>query len=115
MFFFLILSNFLEIDQLKEIFWENLFECKDLEHLFAELIGEEKHKPFECVGTLEESFLSMYHALEKYGETDFYILQKFKRDIEKIASLIDIQKLENKLLKIHSDDIIPQEFKHLLK
>jgi hypothetical protein len=57
----------------------------------------------------------MYHALEKYGETDFYILQKFKRDIEKIASLIDIQKLENKLLKIHSDDIIPQEFKHLLK
>ena len=62
-FVFLILSNFLEIEEMIRIFGENLFERRDLESVFAELIGEQKHKPFECVGTLEESFLAMYKAI----------------------------------------------------
>ena len=77
-FVFLILSNFLDIKELENIFWENLFNREDLVVIFKELIWLSNHKPFECVGTYEESFLSAYNAINKYKEREYLVLENIK-------------------------------------
>jgi hypothetical protein len=114
-FVFLILSNFLDIEELKKIFWENLFEKYDLEDIFGELIGVKKHKPFECVWTLEESIFSFYNAVEEYSSSCFYILERFKDNVLNKEESFHKKKVEDKLLKMYDDDIIPKEFKDLLR
>jgi len=130
-FVFLILSNFLSIDELKNIFWENLFEKEELKETFRELVWFSIHKPFECVWTYEESFLSIYNAINKYCnlpldlregaqradglDNGFVILNDMKNKVLEESKKIDIKKLEDKLLKIYDDDIIPQIFKDKLK
>jgi hypothetical protein len=114
-FVFLILSNFINIEELENIFWENLFMKSDLENIFSELIGLKKHKPFECVWTLQESVFSFYKAIEKYRWENFYILDRFKDEVLKQFKDTDIKKIEDKLLKIYDEDIIPKEFNALIK
>ncbi|MCL2413516.1 MAG: hypothetical protein FWC98_05210, partial [Bacteroidales bacterium] len=45
---------FIEPKKMVEIFGANLLNRENLKHEFNQLIGIEKTKPFECVGTVEE-------------------------------------------------------------
>jgi hypothetical protein len=54
-FVFLILAPFVPRQKLIAIFNDNLAERADLLPLFEELLGLKNFKPFECVGTPEES------------------------------------------------------------
>jgi len=114
-FVFLILSNFLSLEELKNIFWENLFEINELEDTFRELIWLSKYKPFECVWTYEESFLSIYNAIKKYNNKNYIIINKLKKEVLEESNKIDIKKLEDKLLKIYDEDIIPATIKNKLQ
>ena len=114
-FVFLILSNFIGVDDLKRFFWENLFDIPELEDIFWELIWLKNHKPFECVWTIEESSFSFFNALKKYNNAYYYILEKFKDSMIEQWKYKDVKKVEDKLLKISDDDIIPMEFKDFLK
>ena len=55
LFVYLALSPFLDEQELKSIFGQNLLKSKNLAPVLDELIGKKKFKPFECVGTIEES------------------------------------------------------------
>lgn len=112
-FVFLILSNFIELKELEKIFWENLFDKKSLENTFNDLLWFWKNKPFECVWTYDESIFSFYNAINKYKIKDFYILRKFENII--LKNKIDFEKIESKILKTYNENIIPREFKKLLK
>lgn len=114
-FVFLILSNFLDIEELIKIFWENLFLRQDLINVFSELIWFLNIKPFECVWTTEECFFSIYNAINKYENRNFYILNYFKNEVLEKSKNVNLKKLENKLLKIYDEDIIPAKFKKLIK
>lgn len=52
---FLHLSPFLPAPTLFTIFGKNLYQDKKLLPLFQQLLGVSSHKPFECVGTIEEN------------------------------------------------------------
>lgn len=54
LFVWLILSPFLSQKRLAEIFGRNMADDKDMELYFSQLIGLEKEKPFECVGSRDE-------------------------------------------------------------
>lgn len=54
LFAFIILSPFMEKAELVGIFGKNLFGDKELLLYLLQLCGEEKQKPFECVGTVSE-------------------------------------------------------------
>lgn len=54
-FAFTLFSAFLSKNDLEGMFGGNLFEDTSLIPLFRELLGLEGHKPFECVGTPEET------------------------------------------------------------
>ncbi len=54
-FVFLGLAPFIEKSELLKIFGQNLMDDESQKHGFAELLGYEGIKPFECVGEIHES------------------------------------------------------------
>ncbi|MFH1255146.1 MAG: Mur ligase family protein [bacterium] len=65
-FAFLMLAPFLEKKELLGIFKKNLFAEKELLPVFGDLLGFGKSKPFDCVGTVEESRAALFLASKKY-------------------------------------------------
>lgn len=80
LFVFASLYPFLPEKRLIKIFGKNLFEDKNLLPLMKQLIGKEKFKPFECVGTKKDSLLAFSLSLKKAEKTGKipYLLKKFK-------------------------------------
>lgn len=66
-FVFGILSPFIAKKQLVSIFGKNLFSDEKLLPIYRELLGVEALKPFECVGTPEETALA-FLLTHKKGE-----------------------------------------------
>ncbi|MBQ7136421.1 MAG: hypothetical protein IJO43_00390 [Bacilli bacterium] len=54
LFVFTILSPFIELDKLTQIFQKNMLDDNNMLEEFKELLGYSSNKPFECVGTYEE-------------------------------------------------------------
>lgn len=80
-FVYLILSPFIEEKQLIEIFWENLFNKKELLQIYLWLIWK-NIKPFECVGTYNESKKAFKLVIEKYKKEKKelpYILKEIEK------------------------------------
>lgn len=65
-FVFLILAPFLNKKGLLGIFQKNLFAQNSLISLFKDLLGFGAIKPFDCVGTFEESQAAFYLASKKF-------------------------------------------------
>lgn len=69
---------FLEKKKLLRIFGQDLFENKKLLPIMKSLIGQGRHKPFECVGTYQESkkaFRLSFLKAKKQGKIP-YLLKK---------------------------------------
>lgn len=114
-FVYSVFRPFITDEQVKVIFWKELYQDIELENLFKELLGISGIKPFECVGTNEEVVLAMYLYYKRLKENDFelpFFIKVFEHDILSKILESDLQDLENKLLKIYDeDDLIPNEFK----
>ncbi|MBI3336010.1 endonuclease domain-containing protein [Candidatus Peregrinibacteria bacterium] len=65
-FVFALYAAYLPKERVLEIFGENLFEKKDLIPIYRQLLGLEGCKPFECVGTPEET-REAFRLAEKNG------------------------------------------------
>lgn len=65
-FVFLLLSAFLEKEELVGIFGKNLFVDAELLPLFRDVLGFGEMKPFDCVGTFEESRAALFLAAKKF-------------------------------------------------
>ncbi|MEI7604333.1 MAG: hypothetical protein WCJ19_04915 [bacterium] len=102
-FTYLILSPFINRNILIDIFKKDLLNDPELLSLYRELAGDEKIKPFDCVGTFEEVSLAFYLTYEKYLKEDL--------EIPFILKNIDVKKGEknlNLLTEINSEHIIPE-------
>ncbi len=111
-FVYLMFSAFLSPSQVKDIFWSHLFEDPELLNDFSGLIWHDTHKPFECVGTYEESIYAMYRSIQKYNHSSLpYVLEKLSWVVEKEVTKLWGDYFEKKLGKIHNEDIIPAEIK----
>ena len=81
LFVYIILSPFLEIKEVEDIFGKNLFKKKELLETFVGLCGYGKVKPFECVGTFEEVNYAVKKAIEKYENKELpYLLEYYKNN-----------------------------------
>ncbi len=65
LFVYMTLYPYLKKQELIKIFNEDLFEKKELLSIMKSLIGQGKHKPFECVGTYKESRTALNLCLKK--------------------------------------------------
>ena len=114
-FVFSILRPYLNQEDVLNIFWEDLFDRKDLEQLFRELLWITWIKPFECVWEAEEVIYSMYKSLDKYTNDELpYILKIFKNEVLIKFNNEALNNIEKKLVTIDGEDIIPSELKQLI-
>ncbi|MEG2348610.1 MAG: hypothetical protein RSB67_03055 [Clostridia bacterium] len=122
LFVYIMLSTFLTDDNLISIFGENLLEKENLKDIFYELIGKEKAKPFECVGTIDEINFSICKKIQRNIEDGIdlpkllkiYFEKEMKSDISKVK--LYIKENEKKLLHSYFDcNNVKGEFKKLLK
>lgn len=112
-FIFLALSSFLPKKELVKIFGKNLFADEKLQPLFLSLIGKHEFKPFECVGTLEESMAAFILASKNGGYKDDFVMKYF--DTKILGSIENPNELVEEVLKIGSTENIPEEFKDIIK
>ena len=114
LFAFSILYPFLKEKDLIKIFGKNLFNDKSLIPLMEELIGEKRFKPFECVGTTEESLVAFYLDLKKAkkaGDLPF-LLKHFEKKILKKHPYLE--KESKKILRSwNSQNNLPKELEKL--
>lgn len=68
-FVFIMLASQLPKQEVISIFGKNMLDDKDLIPLYKDLIGEGSMKPFDCVGTFEES-LQALEIIKNKGEFD---------------------------------------------
>ena len=81
LFVCLILSPFLSRDELTEIFGKDLLGDESMTDYFFELCGQSEHKPFECVGSINEVNLAVSLAIrraENSGEELPLLMKKYK-------------------------------------
>jgi hypothetical protein len=62
---FTLLYPFVEDDILTGIFGDNLFQRPGTIPLLRQMTGVEEYKPFECVGTFEETIAALYLGIER--------------------------------------------------
>ena len=80
-FSFALLSAYLPSGTLIEIFGHNLFEDTSLLPLYRQLWGETGFKPFECVGTPEETQAALYLAMHHHGYSNTPVMRAFERNV----------------------------------
>jgi UDP-N-acetylmuramoylalanine--D-glutamate ligase len=96
-FAFTLLSAFLTKEELIKIFNKNLYQDENLLSSFKDILGLGKIKPFDCVGTFEESKASFVLGSEKF-KNDFIVknlLSKIKIKQDLINNLFKAQKSRN--------------------
>ncbi|MCK5592051.1 MAG: hypothetical protein KAI72_08860, partial [Candidatus Pacebacteria bacterium] len=90
-----------------------LFADEKLQPLFLSLIGKHKFKPFECVGTLEESMAAFILASKSGEYSDDFIMKYFDTNI--LGSVPNPEELIKEVFKGGSTENIPEEFKSIIK
>lgn len=111
LFVFIMLSAFLDEKSLLEIFKKDLFESLELIEEFNQLIGEARHKPFECVGTIDEINVALVLALKKYPDKVLLKYYKTTDSYKKYQDFIyDFKQINpnHNLKKLYLDSIIKE-------
>ncbi|MDE1988730.1 MAG: hypothetical protein KGI39_03465, partial [Patescibacteria group bacterium] len=104
-FAFLIFAPFLEKKELLNTFKKNLFTDKSLVPIFRDLLGFGKLKPFDCVGTFEESKAALFLSSKKFSND--VVVKTF------ISKINDPQKIVKKVFKTISVPTVPTPFRFL--
>ncbi len=105
-FVFLILAPFINRNQLVKIFNKNLLNDESLLPLYNDLLGFGKLKPFDCVGTFEESKVALSMCSSKGFGQDFVV----KSLLPKVTNVGDITV---KVFKTYDAPTLPALFKLL--
>jgi UDP-N-acetylmuramoylalanine--D-glutamate ligase len=102
-FVWTLLSAFLEKKELVKIFGKNLYEDEKLLAVFSDILGYGKMKPFDCVGTFDETRAALFFAKDKFR--DSFIVSKF------IGKIKNSGKLLEKVLTANTAETLLAEFK----
>lgn len=80
LFIYLLMSNFVNQDEMIKIFGENLLDKKEMLNYFLELLGKTESKPFECVGTIEEVNFTVNNLIKKSNGNLPYLLKYYNEN-----------------------------------
>lgn len=85
-FVFLMLAAFVSKKELVKIFNKNLLNDASLLPLYRDLLGYGQLKPFDCVGTFDESRSALYLASKKYKNS--IVVKNFLMKIKQPDALV---------------------------
>ncbi len=117
LFVSLILSPFLNEDELADIFGKNLLDDRDMLEYFFELIGQSEHKPFECVGSIDEVNLAVTLAIRNYLSEEKKLPYLFAEYVSRglyTPETID-DKYSEYCKEYNQQNLLPDEFSEILK
>lgn len=103
-FAFLMLAAFLPKETVVAIFNKDLFEDRELLPLYKDLLGYGSLKPFDCVGTFDESRVALSLSKERWH--DAYMVQA-------LLPLIDPDDLSDEIFKVQKAATVPSRFRML--
>lgn len=115
LFVFLILAPFVERGKLVGIFGQNLLAREDLWGLLEELLGMRNFKPFECVGTSEESRVALWMLSRKAEWSGDVLVGRFVKSVLPQLAAVDWEKEREKALGFSSENFIPEKFRKLIE
>ncbi len=115
LFTFVMLSPFLQVNDLIEIFGANLFEDEELVDTLEALSGITPEKPFECVGTLEEVNVALCNTiriLEAVNKPLPFLLAHYQKS--SLFGAYKDQSMAENLDAFNGEHFVPERFLHLL-
>ena len=107
-FMFAMLSAWLSHKQVVEIFGDDLFSKPELTGLFKQLLGIEGNKPFECVGTAEETAAAFELAYRRGDANETVVMKMYETEVR--DSFSDADEVIVRLLTASPDHAIPVEY-----
>jgi hypothetical protein len=107
LYVYIMLSAFLEQEDLIPIFGGNLLDLPELEGIFNGLLYDSEEKPFECVGTRSEVNLALSRTLEKHSGDLPFLLRKYAANPRGAPASLDDY--------FDEDNYVPEEFLRLLR
>jgi UDP-N-acetyl-alpha-D-muramoyl-L-alanyl-L-glutamate epimerase len=114
---FISLSPFVSLDTIQGIFGRDLLDQNSAMPLIRSLLGMEGPKPFECVGTRQETLAGLYLSIRRRRarhEPLTPLLAQVEREI--LAPQEDLAAISEGILNAWSDDhYLPPEFARLFK
>ncbi len=81
-FVFLTIAPFLSKEKMLEVFSTNYFLDSAIQKHIQDLLGEGEGKPFECVGTIEESRLALRLAIQNATNGGIKVPEELQRLVE---------------------------------
>jgi hypothetical protein len=116
-FAYISLFPFMDDYRLKGIFGSDLFEQPEIQQHVLDLVGLGPHKPFDCVGTKEESVVAIALAINKYQKSNKpipYFLLSLRKKLRFTDK--DIKHASDTLMKSwSSENFLPSKYAKLLK
>ncbi len=106
-FVFLALSPFINKQELIQIFGKNMLDDKTQEDGFRELVGLKGHKPFECVGEIEEC-QQIIKCLTTTDWASDYLVALLASELNTQA--LNQDELKKLALSLNYDHNIPEEY-----
>lgn len=116
LFVSLILSPFLSLEELHDIFRKDMLGDRGMLEYFLELIGQSDHKPFECVGSIDEVNLAVslaIRSLEGQGIELPYLLAEYKERGFYHPEQLDALNAEC-CGSFNEQNLLPEEFRTIL-
>lgn len=117
LFVALILSPFVKADTLPEVFGKDILNEEKMLPYFIQLIGLSEHKPFECVGSIDEVNLAVTLAIIRYeqeGEKLPLLFEEYKK-----TGLFTPESAQEKereyCCQYNKQNLLPDSFEVLLK
>ncbi len=107
-FVFCCMAAFLPKAELEKMFGTNLFEHDWLLPLYRELLGTVNFKPFECVGTPDETKAAFLLAMKKKELNETPVMKMFIKEV--LPTINDPEALIATVMKPSAQHCIPKTF-----
>lgn len=114
LFTYIILSPFIDSDQLVSIFGKDLLDDQDLLPVFNDLTGVTQTKPFDCIGTIDEVNAVLVHMVLKLPENTLPALLRQYKASEAFIRYRNSD-LPSLLNQFSADHFLPKEYESLLR
>lgn len=114
-FVFLILAPFVPKEKLITIFGVNMLDMLELRHLYEEILGLRDFKPFECVGTVEESRLAMWMIAGKAEWQEDILVKIFLQEWQQQLGEVDWREWQQEIMTPQEAMMVPERFRKYLE
>ncbi len=112
-FVFAMLAAYVSKESVVSIFQKNLFEDANLLSMYKDLLGRGEMKPFDCVGTFEETQTAFLLAHQKGEYEGTPVMEMFKSEV--LESITDKEQFMESVLQTRGKETVPEEYRRVIE